>query len=42
MEDVKMKRVDPMNNMVDPLTKSFSQLKIEVHFEKMGFRFAGN
>ena len=42
MEDVKMKRVDPMDNVVDPLTKPFSQLKIEVHLKKMGLQFADN
>ena len=42
MEDVKVKRVNPMDNVVDPLTKPFNQLKTEVHLEKMGLRFAGN
>ena len=42
MEDVKMKRVDPMDNMVESLTKPFSQLKTKVHLEKMRLRFVGN
>ena len=42
MKDVEVKRVNPTDNMVDPLTKSFSKLKTEVHLEKMGLRIMGN
>ena len=42
MEDVKVKSVNPTNNMVDPLTKPFSQLKIKIYLEKMGLQFADN
>ena len=37
-----MKRVDPTDNVMDPLTKPFSQLKTEVHLEKIGLMFVDN
>ena len=39
---VKVRRVDSMDNVADPLTKQLSQPKMKVHLEKMGLKFVAN
>ena len=39
---VEMRRMDSMNNMIDMLTKQFSQPKMKVHLDKMELRFMVN
>ena len=39
MKDVKMKRINPMDNVMDPLIKPISQQKTKAYLEKMKLRF---
>ena len=39
---IEVRRVDSMDNVVDPLTNQLSQPKMKVHLEKMRLRFVAN